>query len=235
MGGRMEDTNTWISPKMDRVHVTVLRLITIVVFVLSAKCVWDVIWAAEFPVWFGPGFALGVTSVSISLGYIAFGNYAKRETPSPTTQRIAWALLAVSFICASSLHGFHPFRLDVADAWNGWPSLHFNLVLAGAGFLITTVLGIMHAAGKREFAHSAMVFMTPILLIPNDSCANPFNHWWINAIGSSPLMFLPSVIGVILVSSALRGSAPKLCVWSLACFCILTLLLGFGHRTEIIW
>lgn len=208
-----------------------------IVMVLCVKGVVDVYaGAARFPAWFPPLLAFGAISAGLFTIYLT----AQSQDHEPRRGGIAvaaWLLLALSFVTVSSLHSFMPFRFGLAaEAWVGWPSIRLNLFMTGAGAVVALALGAVYATNRnRGFVAAALPLVALFLLIPNDDCANPFNVWWIDAIGFSPLMFVPNAIGAICVRSALTGATPWLALAGLVNVCLSTLFLGLGHRTDIIW
>ncbi len=212
-----------------------LQGLVVLVLALSIKGVHDVLSSTLFPVWFPPAFAFGVAVILILVLGLVFTRQASSRTLSPRAELAVWALLALSFICTTSLHAFLPFRSDVMEFWRGWPEMRLNFLLAAGGFFTTLALAALHFSGRRRVSSIALVYLAILLLLPNDDCANPFNEWWIEHVGASPLMYIPNMIAVILASSALRGVRPRLSLWSLAGVCVATFLLGMSHRTGIVW
>ena len=212
-----------------------LKFLAVLVVGLSARCLWDVCHAERFPAWFAPAFSAAVVVGTFWVLIYALQSGGITSPPSRRVQVATWPLLALSFICTTSLHSFFPFRLRVAFFWERYPGLHLNIILAGAGFTIVLLLAGVHALGKHRIANATMVLLTPLLLIPNDDCRNGFNIWWIDTIGASPLMYIPNVLAVILASSLLRGRDPRHGLFLLVSICAAVLLLGMSHRLSIVW
>jgi hypothetical protein len=207
---------------------------------LSLKAVWDLVpRAGSFPPWFVPAFAAGVAVLVLVAGSTALGLWRVRDSARPAGGRLAagaWVLLALSFVCTSSVHQLYPFRLGPAAAYDGIsPVLRFNLVLTGVGFLAAVGLGVLYARGRRAAALAGLVVLGLVLLVPNDDCANPFNEWWLATVGASPLMFLPNLYAILFGTAALLGVRPRFHLLALAGTCVGVALLGLGHMTRVIW
>lgn len=214
-----------------------LALAALAALSLCAKTAVDLLLrAGRFPAWFAPLFAVGVAALAVPVAYLAL---RRPPTEPEVSRRIAvatWILLVSSFWCTSAVHGFAPFRPDVAQIWEGWPSLRLNLALAAGGLVITAALAVLDLAARRRTVAVAILSVGSfVLLLPNDDCANPFNEWWIEACGASPLMFVPNLIAIVIGCAVLRGVRPLAGVLLLAATCLATLLLGLGHRTGLIW
>ena len=227
--------NTTSAPSSERLIRGGLTFLAVLVVGLSARCLWDVCRAERFPAWFAPAF-----SVAVVVGTFLVLLYAlqKDEITSTVSRRVqvsTWALLALSFVCTTSLHSFFPFRPSVPDFWENYPGLRLNIVLAGAGFAIVLVLASLHALRSPRLANATLVLLAPLLLIPNDDCRNEFNIWWIDSIGASPLMYIPNVLAVMIASAILRGRDSRLGLWLLTGVCVAVFLLGMSHRLRIVW
>ena len=95
--------------------------------------------------------------------------------------------------------------------------------------------GIYIFSRMKTTAVVGLLVMAVLTLIPNDNCYNPFNYWWIEKIGASPLMYAPNLYATLFVTSALHGIRPKSAALLTLGICIGSLILGIGHRLGIIW
>jgi len=111
-------------------------------------------------------------------------------------------MAVLSPLCASSLHQFAPFRLDLAAVWSQSPPdvkfIPFNLLLTAASVLAVGALAALHFRGRGRAAATGLVIVAYVLLIPNDDCTNAFNRPWIAWLGASPLMFLGSNVALLI-------------------------------------
>jgi hypothetical protein len=205
---------------------------------LSVKTGFDLLVAREaFPSWFAPVFVAGLAAL---VSYAAWVLFELRISASqPLGGRLGltvWILLPLSFVCTSAVHQFYPFRPSVAAVYPELDSmLRFNLALAAFGFLAAAGLGAAYLSGRREKAIVGLFVLDLLLLVPNDACWNPFNEWWIAAIGGSPLMFVPNLYASLFAVAALLGVRPRLNVAAVAAACLGVTLLGLGHMTRLIW
>lgn len=207
---------------------------------LTAKTAWDLASRARsFPFWFVPSFTAGVMLLLLAAGWITLDIWRSRHTAQPAGGSMAalvWALLALSFVCTSTVHQLYPFRPSLPAALREvGPVLGFNLVLTGLGFLTALVLGLIYRSGRRDAALLGLMILGFLLLVPNDDCPNPFNETWLATVGASPLMFLSNIYASLFALGALLGSTPRLSALALAGTCVGVALLGLGHSLRIIW
>lgn len=208
--------------------------------VLSIKTAFDLLGhREEFPTWFVPAFVAGLAALVAYAAFVSFEIWRARHSAQPaggTLGAAVWVLLPLSFVCTSAVHQFYPFRPSVATVWGGLdPVLRFNLGLTGLGFFVSVALGVLYRSGRREAALAGLLILDFLLLIPNDACANPFNEWWIGALGASPLMFVPNLYASLFAMAALLGVRPRWNLAALAAACVGVMLLGLGHMTRLLW
>ena len=206
--------------------------------VLSVKTGFDLLAAREaFPSWFVPAFVAGLAALISYAAWVLFELRTSASQPLGGRLGLAvWILLPLSFVCTSAVHQFYPFRPSVAAVYGELDSmLRFNLALAAFGFLSAVGLGALYLTGRREKAILGLFVLDLLLLVPNDACWNPFNEWWIAAIGGSPLMFVPNLYASLFGVAALLGVRPRLNVAAVAAACLGVTLLGLGHMTRLIW
>ena len=114
--------------------------------------------------------------------------------------------------------------------------MKINYALGVVGLLAASALAFVYVFGQmKQPATLGLMLISLFLLIPNDSCANPFNYWWIETIGASPLMYVPNMYAALFVTCGLHGIPPRAVGFLTTCICIGSLLLGIGHQLGIIW
>lgn len=207
---------------------------------LSARTLADLISRSRaFPSWFVPLFGLGLAGLVLCAAWVTRGIWQARRQALPAAGGLAgavWVLLVLSFVATSTVHQLYPFRpLALADFLEIDPMLRFNLVVTGFGFGAAAVLAVLYQAGRREAALLGLFVLDLLLLIPNDSCPNPFNETWIAWLGASPLMFVPNLYASLFGAGALLGVRPRWNLFCLAAACAGVALLGLGHATKVIW
>ena len=204
---------------------------------LSAKTAYDLIGGrAMFPSWFVPAFVAGLAALVSYGGFVTLEIWRARETARPERNGWVLILLPLSFVCTSAVHQLYPFRPSVVRVYGGLdPVLQLNLTLTGAGFLAALSLALLYRSGLRERAILGLLILDLLLLVPNDACANPFNTWWIDTVGASPLMFVPNLYSSLFGIAALLGIRPRWNTAALAAACVGVTLLGLGHMTRVIW
>lgn len=207
---------------------------------LTAKTAWDLVpRARSFPSWFVPAFVAGTAVLALAAGLVTLGVWRARRAARPADGNLAalvWVLLALSFVCTSTVHQLYPFRLSAPAAFRqAGPLLGFNLALTGLGFLAASALAVLYRSGRRQEALLGLMALGFVLLVPNDGCPNPFNETWLAALGASPLMFLPNLYASLFGLGALLGCQPRWSALALAGTCVAVALLGIGHSAKIIW
>ncbi|HSN85820.1 MAG TPA: hypothetical protein VL025_03635 [Thermoanaerobaculia bacterium] len=208
---------------------------------LSAKAGYDLLLSRdEFPAWFVPAFVAGLAGLVAWAGWTVAGIWKARRSARPEGGRrgvAVWLLLVLSFVCTSSVHQFHPFRLAPLAVYDSLdPVLRWNLLVTLGGFLAAGALAVLYnAAGRRGAALAGLLVLDLLLLVPNDACPNPFNTWWLAAVGASPLMFVPNLYASLFGAGALLGVRPRWNLLALVGACAGVTLLGLGHMTRVIW
>ncbi|HEX6903016.1 MAG TPA: hypothetical protein VF789_25085 [Thermoanaerobaculia bacterium] len=204
---------------------------------LSAKAAFDLTGdRAMFPSWFVPAFVAGLAALVAYAAFVTLGIWRARGIARLGENGLVWVLLPLSLVCTSAVHQFYPFRPSVTQVWGGIDQvLRLNLVLTGAGFLAAVSLALLYRSGLRERAVLGLLVLDLLLLVPNDACANPFNTWWIDTVGASPLMFVPVLYASLFGIAALLGIHPRWNTAALAAACLGVTLLGLGHMTRVIW
>jgi len=222
-----------------------MKVLLLMVFIstcgLSIKAAYDLTQNSEiFPAWFVPGFSVTVT------GLIALGLYFVLQTSKITHSTslltgwqagFLWVTMLLSFICTTSVHGFYPFRTGVFLVLPALdPVFKITFALGAVGFVVCSALAFVYVFRQlRQPAMLGVLLLSLLLLIPNDNCSNPFNYWWINTMGASPLMYVPNMYAALFVTAGLHGIHPKAAGFLLTGICAGSLLLGLGHQLGIIW
>ena len=222
------------------------RLLAIALWVaassLTIKADWDLVhYRTKFPGWFVPVFVL-LTGVLVAWSGFVCWRIQRQDSPAirPEGRRVSLICLAlgVSFVCTCSMHAFYPFRPPPLDfilvlSHNPVWAANFVLPLFGAAFALA--LWWLLRLGKPGTALVGLTLLGLLLLVPNDQCRNPFNTWWLRTIGASPLMFVPNMFAALLAMAALMDVHRRLSTTLLLVVCVLTLLLGVGHMTRLVW
>ena len=223
----------------------IVKTLLVMVFVstaaLSIKAAYDLTKHSEiFPAWFVPGFILTIVIlIGLSLYFVLQARNTESHLPLITSQQSAvlWILMLLSFICTTSVHGFYPFHRNVLLILPAVDSvMKTNYAIGILGFAACAIFAYAYLLGQLK--HPAMIALMLIslgMLIPNDNCANPFNYWWIETIGASPLMYVPNMYAGLFVTCGLYGIRPKSAGVLTLGICLGSLLLGLGHQLGIIW
>jgi hypothetical protein len=194
---------------------------------------------ADFPAPFVPIFAMGMAGLTALSVYMARSLWHAPGQATPRSGALAyliWGLLALSFVAVSALHRFCPFRRDVMQVLE-WvsPVLRLNYAIAAAGLLTTVSLGVLYLTGRPWGALVGLLISGLVWLAPNDDCRNAFNLWWLDAIGASPLMYVPNLYAILFGACGLLGIHSSLNLILVAGIVLGALLLGIGHQTGILW
>lgn len=238
----MSSTLLKVDPPKTLIPMKVLLLMVFVsACALSIKAAYDLTQYSDiFLVWFVPGFILAIIGL-ITLGLyfvlqtLKIDGYAPLLAGKPAS--FLWAPMLLSFLCTTSVHGFYPFHAKVFLTLPAIDSvMKINYALGIVGFLAACALAFVYVFGQmKQPAMLGLMLISLFLLIPNDSCANPFNYWWIETIGASPLMYVPNMYAALFVTCGLHGIHPRAVGFLTTCICIGSLLLGIGHQLGIIW
>ena len=234
--------NTNVS-KINQHDIIKALLLTVYISVCasSIKTAYDLAkYSSVFPVWFVPSFILGIVGLIVVCLYLIF-NAMKVKAPSQLlTGRLPislWVSMSLSFICTTAVHNFYPFR---PDTYTFFPSLDsvlkVNFTIAMSGFLISVMLAVLYLfTQNKPSAIVGLLVLALLILIPNDNCSNPFNYWWIEKIGASPLMYVPNSYTAMFVACGLLGVHSKGVTLLSFGTCLGSLFLGIGHLLKIIW
>ena len=208
--------------------------------VLSVKAACDA-WQDHtcFPPWFGPVLGLAAAGLiggsALACALLLAG--PRHERPSGWRAAALFAALPVVGLCTTSLHSFAPFRPCLMIDW--WPYMsavmRLNMAFSLLAVLAPIAIGVAYWRGHRAPAIWALVLLAATLLLPNDDCDNPFNTWWRETIGASPLMFLPAACAALFAACALLGVHFVLMALPIAGIALGVLALGIGHLTRVIW
>jgi hypothetical protein len=233
------ELNGTAEPGVRRIAVLAVAVCAVAAL-LSARTLADLIPRSRaFPSWFVPLFGVGLAGLVLCAVWVTRGIWQGRHVARPASGGLAgavWVLLVLSFVATSSVHQLYPFRpLALEDFLGIDPMLRFNLVVTGLGFVAAALLAILYLTGRREAALLGLFVLDLLLLIPNDSCPNPFNETWIAWLGASPLMFVPNLYASLFGAGALLGVRPRWNLLCLAAACVGVALLGLGHATRVIW
>lgn len=235
MDSTVSKVSTFKIPKM------LLMTIFVAAATLSIKAAYDLtIHSDLFPGWFVPSFTVAVSIlIAVSLYFVL--QVWKRQNSAPLISSrqsiLLWILMLLSFVCTTSVHGFYPFRTDLLSFLPALdPVLKLNFVIAAVGLLVCVALAGFYIFGQVKLpAVIGLMIVSLLMLIPNDNCANPFNYWWIEKIGASPLMYVPNVYAALFVTSGIYGARPKSAIFLTMGICLASLVLGLGHQFRIIW
>lgn len=245
MAKKEKAMNSAVSKSIPSDPTYLMKLLLVLIFIatsgLSIKAAYDLAKYSDlFPIWFVPGFALGII---ILLGLSCYFVFQASKTGlhpdrlSRGQSVFLWAAMAISFLCTTSVHGFYPFHPNTLSILPYQDSImKTNYVLAVAGFTACILLASLYTMSQMKLpAMTGLMLVALILLVPNDNCSNPFNYWWIDTIGASPLMYVPNMYAALFAVCGLNGIHPKVVSLILPGVCVASLALGLGHQFGIIW
>lgn len=230
-------------PKPQTINIIKILFTTIFATVcfLSIKAIYDLAsYFDVFPIWFVPSFSVVVLVLNAICLYLVLHVWKienNRHASSGRGPTLLWLLMTVSFICTTAVHGFYPFHRGVLLKLSSITDvLKINYGIAIFGLVVSAILTIIYTFTEMKTpAIAGLMVMALFIIIPNDDCANPFNYWWINTIGASPLMYAPNLYASLFVTSGLFNIHPRIVTLLTLCVCIGALILGLGHQLHIIW
>lgn len=221
------------------------KLLLFIVFIsaciLSIKASYDLTkYSSVFPVWFVPSFIVGVAGLIVISSYLILRSMKVGSHIHLITDRSSiylWVFMTLSFICITAVHSFYPFRFDTFATLNNTDSvLRINYTIAIVGFFVSATLATAYIFSPNKlYTITGLLMLALLTLIPNDNCSNPFNYWWIDIIGASPLMYVPNLFVAIFVVCGLLGVHTKGVTLLSFGACLGSLFLGIGHILKLIW
>jgi hypothetical protein len=241
-GAAMDSTLSKVRFSQTGTLIKVLFLMVLVsACTLSIKAAYDLSKDPQiFPVWFVPSFILIIIMLIALSSYFvlqAWKTDSKIQLVTNKQSAYLWIFVILSFVCTTAVHGFYPFQRDVLSILPMVDSvMKINYAVAITGLIGCTAFAILYfSVGTKPLALIGLLLIALITLIPNDNCANPFNYWWIETIGASPLMYVPNMYAALFVGCGLYGVHAKGAGFIATCICLGSLLLGIGHQLGIIW
>ncbi len=200
---------------------------------LWLKCLYDLIHFSErkpsfsFPSFFIPLFTLA------SLAFIGYSIYSYRRLNQSFNKTLGfevktgwlYLLISLSVICTAPVC----YRYVIFLA--AYP---LGAVIRISLILVPLLIFFLSYRKQKDYS-SYLLPLALFGLLPNDKCWNPFNYWWVDTIGASPLSYMPTVALILFSYPALRQ---KIQWWDIAVailICFGALFIALGHRLRIIW
>lgn len=182
----------------------------------------------SFPKFFVVLFFIGAASM-LSLSFVYIRGLLKHPVAQPISgiwALILWLSIPISVICVS------PVCYDGNIFIAAYPT---SAVLRIGLLVMPIIAGMLYYNNKKEIAIFLILIMSFLLLIPNDKCRNPFNYWWIQKVGASPLTYLPTMFVSLFVVCGLYGRNKYLTALIVYGLCASALFLALGHRMRFLW
>ncbi len=201
---------------------------------LWIKCLVDIYNYSEirpsfsFPRFFNVLFVIGALgALVLSIVYLKHIYRQDKITPiSGKWAYIFWLAIPISVICVS----------PVCYRGNIFIAAYPTSAAIRIGLLVLPVIAAMlYYNNKKELAIFLLLVMSFVLLIPNDKCRNPFNYWWIQKVGASPLTYLPTMFVTLFAIGGLYGKNKYLTTLIIYAMCAGALFLAIGHRIRLLW
>jgi len=197
---------------------------------------------SHFPPWFCPialaGLAFLLATIT-SYSWTIHRVHMPLHPPGTPEAVLLWALVILSVICTSSMHGFAPFHPHILAEYSQLPSslrfIGYNFILTGCSLLAVVTFRVFYFRGQQQLALTALVVLAGVMLIPNDDCPNDFNLPWIGWLGASPLMFLFNAVVLLIGYCGLSGLRPRVSAVLMGLINGGVLFVGLGHQTGLIW
>ena len=207
------------------------KLLFFTISILWLKCIWDILHAYEiwndaaFPMWFN------VLFIGAGLAIIPFALWctSKLSTIKETNgwDYALWASIPIALICVCPVC----YRGHILKS-----GYEISTYIRWMLFISPFIIGwIYFGLKKKSLATMLLLIIGFAALIPNDGCNNQFNYWYVKRIGLSPLMYVPVVMNILLVTTAYFGKNKKLLTFLVFSVCIGCLIISFGHRLKVLW
>lgn len=182
----------------------------------------------SFPSFFNVLFFLGAAG-AIILSAVYIKGLLKQKDLVPISGKwafIFWLAIPVSVVCISPVC----YRENIfIAAYPVSAAIRIGLLV------LPVVAAMLYYNNKKEFAIFMLLVMSFLLLIPNDKCRNPFNYWWIQKVGASPLTYLPTMFVTLFAIAGLYGKNKYLTTLIIYGMCAGALFLAIGHRIRLLW
>lgn len=220
--------------KLQRINKVVLVIAFVIANALWIKTLIDIFNFSkirprfQFPEFFNVLFILGAV-ISVALSVFALRNLGKEKFNTPISGRwsfLFWLAIPISVICVSPVC----YRDNIFIA--AYP---VSAVIRIGLLVLPFVAWLFYYNEKKEIAIFSLLVMSFLLLIPNDKCFNPFNYWWIDKVGASPLTYLPTMLVILFAISGFYGKNKYLISVILYGLCAGALFLAIGHRIRLLW
>jgi len=217
--------------KIHNINRILLALGIITGNILWIKCIFDLYEYGKkiFPQFFIPLFALGLlVNISIIV-YIAREIIFEKNELKLFSGKIVlfiWLSIPLSIICTS----FVCYRQH-------WWITRFpvSTIIRQCALVLPVFLYFFYIKFSKKYATFLLLLLSFLLLIPNDKCYNPFNIWWIDKIGYSPLTYLPTFYAIQLSVCGFYNQKKGLVLISVYIICLAALFISIGHRLHFLW
>ncbi|MFY0604778.1 MAG: hypothetical protein JXQ93_12640 [Flavobacteriaceae bacterium] len=182
----------------------------------------------SFPKFFNMLFVFGAIATVVLSGVYIRGilKPSRKEPISGKWVFILWLAIPLSVICVSPVC----YRENIFIA--AYP---VSAVIRIGLLVLPIIAAMMYYNNKKQLAIFLLLAMSFLLLIPNDKCMNPFNYWWIQKVGASPLTYLPTMFVILFTISGLYGKNKYLTTIIVYGLCAGALFLALGHRIRLLW
>lgn len=201
---------------------------------LWIKCLVDIYNYSEirpsfsFPRFFNVLFVIGALGALV-LSIVYLKHIYRQDKIAPISGKwayIFWLAIPISVICVS----------PVCYRGNIFIAAYPTSAAIRIGLLVLPLIAAMlYYNNKKELAIFLLLVMSFALLIPNDKCRNPFNYWWIQKVGASPLTYLPTMFVTLFAIGGLYGKNKYLTTLIIYAMCAGALFLAIGHRIRLLW
>lgn len=185
----------------------------------------------HFPGFFSPLFIAGAVIFFIITCYmLCFFRRLKKNDQVVTTfySYLLWASIPVASYCNSLVE----YNEKISVLISYFP---VSTVLRIILFITPLVAGVIYFTGKKNVAVFILLCLCFLIIIPNNRCFNPFNYWWLDKVGASPLTYLPTMITILFVVSGLYGLNKYISIFIVFMLIISSLFISFGHITKFLW
>lgn len=220
--------------KIQKLNKQLLILAFFIANILWIKTLYDIFNfskirpAFSFPKFFIILFVVGAI-VTFLLSYFCVKNLRTEKYATPISTGwtfLYWLAIPISVICVS----------PVCYMGNIFMAAYPVSAVIRIGLLVVPIIaGFLYYNQKKELAIFILLILSFLLLIPNDKCYNPFNHWWIDIVGASPLTYLPTMFVILFGVTGLYGKNKFLITIILYGLCAAALFLAVGHRIRLLW
>ncbi len=183
----------------------------------------------RFPAFFLPLFLFGAITALCLSAYCLKDIWKSNQNIKPKSGRstlLLWLAIPISVLCTMPVCYvgtifISPFLINTIIRW---------------GLLIIPIIAcLLYFKDKKEIGILILLCLSFLLLTSSCKCYNPFNYWWVDNVGASPLEFLPTMFVMLFAITGFYGMNKYLITAIVYVLSAGALFIAIGHQTKLLW